>query len=86
MNEDQEWKPQAEGLQQIIQLLKDSCVFFIFVLRFKKNRVIFCLELLKPHKSFDRFIISKYLNLNYMFLPICIFSIFNQPVSIKEFI
>ncbi len=24
MNEDQEWKPQAEGLQQIIQLLKES--------------------------------------------------------------
>jgi len=24
MNEDQEWKPQPEGLQQIIQLLKES--------------------------------------------------------------
>lgn len=24
MNEDQDWKPQPEGLQQIIQLLKES--------------------------------------------------------------
>jgi len=24
MNEDQEWRPQAEGLEQIIQLLKES--------------------------------------------------------------
>lgn len=24
MNEEQEWKPQPEGLQQIIQLLKES--------------------------------------------------------------